>query len=161
MLSTPARVTSACQQVASAVNDLRLTAHSDGDVALAEPEQLHRIEGLKRCSNELNRDQGLGFILLRKRVTFTLVIGLMIQTGSATIVLNGFLLSLTKVEGEEEQQAITDEEAIEHVLEILNRSYSVGHRMLDGVEQCGIDQCVESCAQQACASAALLFNQTV
>ena len=52
MLSTPARVTSACQQVASAVNDLRLTAHSDGDVALAEPEQLHRIEGLKRCSNE-------------------------------------------------------------------------------------------------------------
>ena len=157
MLSTPARVTSACQQVASAVNDLRLTTHSDGDVALAEPEQLHRIEGLKRCSNELNRDQGLGFILLRKRVTFTLVIGLMIQTGSATIVLNGFLLSLTKGE---EAHAVTDEEAIEHVLEILNRSYSVGHRMLGGVEQCGIDQCVESCAQQACASAALLFNET-
>ena len=157
MLSTPARVTSACQQVASAVNDLRLTAHSDGDVTLAEPEQLHRIEGLKRYSNELNRDQGLGFILLRKRVTFTLVIGLMIQTGSATIVLNGFLLSLTKGE---EAHAVTDEEAIEHVLEILNRSCSVGHRMLGGVEQCGIDQCVESCAQQACASAALLFNQT-
>ena len=31
-------------------------------------------------------------------------------------VLNGFLLSLTKVEGEEEQ-AITEEEATEHVLE--------------------------------------------
>eukprot|EP01046_Picozoa_sp_COSAG06_P031876 COSAG06_NODE_3141_length_5786_cov_31.010902_1_plen_434_part_00 len=125
-LSTPTRVTSACQQVASAVNDMRLTAHPDGDVTLAEPEQLHRIEGLKRYINELNRDQGLGFILLRKRVTFTLVVGLMIQTVSGMIVLNGFLLSLTKVEGEEEQ-AITEEEAIEHVLE-------KGRRLLDGAE---------------------------
>eukprot|EP01046_Picozoa_sp_COSAG06_P036734 COSAG06_NODE_4079_length_4595_cov_8.002669_3_plen_107_part_00 len=105
---------------------MRLTAHPDGDVTLAEPEQLHRIEGLKRYINELNRDQGLGFILLRKRVTFTLVVGLLIQTASGMIVLNGFLLSLTKVEGEEEQ-AITEEEAIEHVLE-------KGRRLLDGAE---------------------------
>ena len=41
-------------------------------------------------------------------------------------VLNGFLLSLTKVEGEEEQ-AITEEEATEHVL-------GKGRRALDGAE---------------------------
>eukprot|EP01045_Picozoa_sp_COSAG04_P021105 COSAG04_NODE_2237_length_4471_cov_1.715919_2_plen_397_part_00 len=52
----PAWVTSACQRVAEAVNALRVT---EGEPAkLATPEQLHRIEGLKRYINELNRDQG-------------------------------------------------------------------------------------------------------
>ena len=58
MLFAPARVTSACQRGAEAVNDLRVTAKDGEPAKLATPEQLHRIEGLKRYINELNRDQG-------------------------------------------------------------------------------------------------------
>eukprot|EP01046_Picozoa_sp_COSAG06_P018901 COSAG06_NODE_1329_length_9848_cov_10.776798_5_plen_384_part_00 len=73
ILMAPAKVTSACQRVADAVNDLRVTAKADGTAELATAEELHRIEGLKRYINELNRDQGLGFVLLRKKITFTFV----------------------------------------------------------------------------------------
>ena len=72
-LMAPAKVTSACQRVADAVNDLRVTVKADGTAELATAEELHRIEGLKRYINELNRDQGLGFVLLRKKITFTFV----------------------------------------------------------------------------------------
>eukprot|EP01051_Picozoa_sp_SAG22_P012373 SAG22_NODE_1280_length_4899_cov_5.374792_2_plen_376_part_00 len=72
-LMSAAKVTSACQRVANAVNDLRVTAKADGTAELATAEELHRIEGLKRYINELNRDQGLGFVLLRKKITFTFV----------------------------------------------------------------------------------------
>ena len=43
-LSGPAKVTSASQKIASAVNDLRLSASTDGTVTLATSEQGHRIE---------------------------------------------------------------------------------------------------------------------
>ena len=87
-LSGPAKVTSACQRIASAVNDLRLNAGgADGTVTLATSEQLHRIEGLERYINALNKNQGLGFLVLRKRITFTLVMGLLIQTVSAMPVV--------------------------------------------------------------------------
>jgi hypothetical protein len=81
ILHGPAKITSACQKIASAVNGLRVNAtEADGTVTLATSEQLHRIEGLNRYINELNKNQGLGFLVLRKRITFTLVMGLMIQT---------------------------------------------------------------------------------
>jgi hypothetical protein len=73
ILMAPAKVTSACQRVADAVNDLRVTAKADGTAELATADELHRIEGLKRYINELNKDQGLGFLLLRKKITFTFV----------------------------------------------------------------------------------------
>jgi hypothetical protein len=58
-LASPAKVTSACQRLASAVNDLRATQQPDGSVVLAKPEELLRIEGLKRYITELNNDQGM------------------------------------------------------------------------------------------------------
>ena len=73
ILMAPAKVTSACQRVADAVNDLRVTAKADGTAELATADELHCIEGLKRYINELNKDQGLGFVLLRKKITFTFV----------------------------------------------------------------------------------------
>lgn len=57
-LMAPAKVTSACQRVGDAVNDLRVTPRTDGTAELATAHELHRIEGLKRYINELNRDQG-------------------------------------------------------------------------------------------------------
>ena len=51
-------------KIASAVNDLRVNAtEADGAVTLATAEQLHQIEGLNRYINELNKNQGLGFLL--------------------------------------------------------------------------------------------------
>ena len=99
-LAGPARVTSACQKVASAANDLRVKAGADGTVTLATAEQLHRIEGLSRYINELNKNQGLGFLVLRKRITFTLVMGLLIQTVSAMLVINTALMSIVTVDGD-------------------------------------------------------------
>ena len=101
-LFAPARVTSACQRVAEAVNDLRVTAKDGEPAKLATPEQLHRIEGLKRYINELNRDQGLGILFLRKRITYTLVMGMLIQTVSAMVVINTTLMSILHAENDEE-----------------------------------------------------------
>jgi hypothetical protein len=61
-----------------------------------------RLIDRSRYINELNRDQGLGFLLLRKKITFTLVVGLLIQTVSAMIVVNTTLMSLLKVGDDEE-----------------------------------------------------------
>ena len=56
-LAGPAKVTSACQRIASAVNDLRVTsataAGDTGTVTLATAEQGHQIEILNRYINEL------------------------------------------------------------------------------------------------------------
>ena len=100
-LSGPAKVTSAYQKNTSSVDDLR--GH-DGTVTLATSEQGHRIEILNRYINELNKNQGLGFLILRKRITSTLVMGLLTQTVSAAmLVVSSTLMSIATVEGEEEQ----------------------------------------------------------
>ena len=115
-LFAPARVTSACQRVADAVNDLRVVAKEGGPAKLATAEQLHRIEGLKRYINELNRDQGLGVLFLRKRITYTLVMGLLIQTVSAMIVVNTTLMSILHAENDEVAAIGNEEVVIEEAL---------------------------------------------
>ena len=110
-LFAPARVTSACQRVADAVNDLRVVAKEGEPAQLATAEQLHRIEGLKRYTNELNRDQGLGVLFLRKRITYTLVMGLLIQTVSAMIVVNTTLMSILHAENDVENDVLHAENA--------------------------------------------------
>eukprot|EP01046_Picozoa_sp_COSAG06_P031761 COSAG06_NODE_3120_length_5826_cov_11.100928_2_plen_462_part_00 len=121
-LSGPATITSACQRIAAAVNDLRLNVGADGAVTLATSEQLHRIEGLNRYINELNKNQGLGFLLLRKRITFTLVMGLLIQTVSAMLVINTTLLSIVTVKED------VDEE--EQGIEVANQGIEVANQVL-------------------------------
>ena len=118
-LSGPARVTSACQKIASAVNDLRVKAGTDGTVTLATADQLHRIEGLIRYINELNKNQGLGFLVLRKRVTSTLVMGLLIQTVSGVILVSTTLMSIATVEGEEEQALEVTNQNLMDCLQLL------------------------------------------
>ena len=115
-LFAPARVTSACQRVADAVNDLRVVAKQGELAKLATPEQLHRIEGLKRYINELNRDQGLGILFLRKRITYTLVMGMLIQTVSAMVVINTTLMSILHAEKGEEAAIVDEETVIEQAL---------------------------------------------
>ena len=70
---TAANVTGACEEMASAINELRGAKGPDGRVVLTSPENLTRIDGLRRYLRELNRHQGLGFSVRRKRITSTLV----------------------------------------------------------------------------------------
>ena len=101
VLSGPARITSACQKISSALNDLRVNAtEADGAVTLATTEQGHQIEVLNRYINELNKNQGLGFLVLRKRITSTLVMGLLIQTVSAMPVVIT-LMTIATVDGDD------------------------------------------------------------
>ena len=73
-------------------------------MTLATSEQGHRIEVLERYTSKLNKAQGLGFLVLRKRITSTLVMGLLTQTVSAAmLVVSSTLMSIATVEGEEEQ----------------------------------------------------------
>ena len=102
------------------MNGLRVAAKEGEPAKLATPEQLHRIEGVKRYVNELNRDQGLGVLFLRKRITYTLVMGLMIQTVSAMIVINTTLMSILHAENDEEAAIVGEETAIEKAW--MNRS---------------------------------------
>ena len=107
----PARVTTACQKVASAVNDLRVNAVDGQPAKLATLEQGQRIEILKRYIGELNRDQGLGVLILKKRITFTLVMGMLIQTVSAMVVINTTLQSVLH-DTEEEIAAVAAEGSV-------------------------------------------------
>ena len=72
-LFAAANVTGACEEMASAINELRGAKGPDGRVVLTSPENLTRIDGLRRYLRELNRHQGLGFSVRRKRITSTLV----------------------------------------------------------------------------------------
>ena len=79
-----------------------MNAGDDGTVTLATSEQGHRIEIFNRYINELNKNQGLGFLVLQKRITFMQVMGLLIQTVSAMPVVIT-LMKLATMEGEGEQ----------------------------------------------------------
>ena len=83
----------------------------DQPAKLATLEQGQRIEILKRYISELNRDQGLGVLILKKRITFTLVMGMLIQTVSAMVVINTTLQSVLH-DTEEEIAAVTAEESV-------------------------------------------------
>jgi hypothetical protein len=72
-LFAAASVTGACEEMASAINELRGAKGPDGRVVLTSPENLTRIDGLRRYLRELNRHQGLGFSVRRKRITSTFV----------------------------------------------------------------------------------------
>ena len=97
-LSLPAKLTSACQRVATAVNSLRFQRQPGGGITLAEGKRLLQIEGLERAIQGLNRGQGLGFCVMGKRVTRTLVLGLLIQSMSAMLVINGTMMQFVGVE---------------------------------------------------------------
>ena len=74
-LMAPAKVTTACQELGEAINDLTATEGPGGadDVKMASQEQLLRIERLHGYVKGLNRGQGMGFTLKRKRITYTYV----------------------------------------------------------------------------------------
>ena len=58
----------------------------------------------------------VGVLFLRKRITYTLVIGLMIQTVSAMIVINTTVMSIVHSEAEEVSAIGAEEAVIEEAL---------------------------------------------
>ena len=103
-------------KIASAVNDLRVNAtEADGAVTLATTEQGHQIEVLNRYINELNKNQGLGFLVLQKRITFMQVMGLLIQTVSAMPVVIT-LMTIATVDGDVDEDVTGDTQELEDCL---------------------------------------------
>ena len=62
--------------------------------------------------SEMNKDQGLGFLVLRKRITFTLVTGLLIQTVSGMVVISTTLMSIATGKTDVTNEDLQDDQII-------------------------------------------------
>ena len=60
----------------------------------------------------MNKDQGLGFLVLRKRITFTLVTGLLIQTVSGMVVISTTLMSIATGKTDVTNEDLQDDQII-------------------------------------------------
>ena len=83
-LSAGAKITSACQELAEAVNKLRFVETlrvADGGesdrraIMAAAPAAVLQINNIADYMRGLNRGQGMGFALRRKKITYSLVYG--------------------------------------------------------------------------------------
>jgi hypothetical protein len=142
-LQQPATVTTACEELMDAINKMR-EARSPGDAALQMPDNILEIEAridyLLSYVKNLNRRRGksslplslalnslavetrpvsscagMGFTVMNKRISYSLVVTLLIKAATYTPIVFSLMLSFTKVENEEqtlaqEEQAIETEE---------------------------------------------------
>ena len=106
-LSTGAKITSACQELGEAINELRATGKTRDDVTVATPDQTAEINNLRYYLAGKNRGQGIGLALKRKKITYTLVLDLALAVASAVVVTFPLLLGMAAVEDEE--QALENE----------------------------------------------------
>ena len=114
-LLAPAKVSTACQELGEAINDLTATQGQGGpdDIKMAGQEELMKIERLFGFVKGLNRGQGMGFTMKRKRITYTLVVDLVTSVAPLCAVGFPLLLKYTKLEGEEET-------TLDDVMELMN-----------------------------------------
>jgi hypothetical protein len=70
-----ARITTACQQLSEAINELRASAGqgAEDDVQLATPEEILQINNVRYYIHGKCKGQGMGFALKGKRITYSLV----------------------------------------------------------------------------------------
>lgn len=106
-LTTGAKITSACQELGEAINELRATGKARDDVTVATPEQTAEINNLCYYLAGKNRGQGMGLALKRKKITYTLVLDSALAVASAVVVTFPLLLGMAGVEDAE--QALENE----------------------------------------------------
>ena len=66
-------------------------------------EQDQRIESLLRYVRNLNGGKGMGFMISRKRISHSFVVSMTARAASSMLFLFPILLSLTRVEEEEDE----------------------------------------------------------
>ena len=102
LLSIPARVTSACDALGDAINELTETPEaSEATLHMPTKEQQHAIEHLYGYVRKLNRGKGMGFMVARKRITASFVMSMMAKAVSVMVFFFPFIIRLTRVETEE------------------------------------------------------------
>jgi hypothetical protein len=72
-LAKGAKITTACQQLSDAVNELRVSAGDGEDVKLATPEEILQINNVRYYIHGKNKGQGMGFALKGRKITYSLV----------------------------------------------------------------------------------------
>jgi hypothetical protein len=90
-----AKITSACEDLGDAINQLRLgKTHGDTAVHLpSDPEKL-AIEHLHNYVRSLNRGRGMGFVISKKRISHSFVLSLTLKVASAVPFFFAIIISL-------------------------------------------------------------------
>ena len=103
LLMVPAHITSACDALGDAINELLEATEASDDSPLRMPtkEQEQHIQSLLGYVRGLNRGKGMGFMILNKRITTSFVVSMIAKAVSGMVVLFPVMLSLTRVEDEE------------------------------------------------------------
>ena len=103
MLYNAAKVSSVCEHLGDAVNEMTETQREPGEAALRMPtrEQREQIEHLRDYIRGLNRGRGMGFVISRKRISHTFVVALVAKIGSLMAVSFPVIRSIARVEFQE------------------------------------------------------------
>ena len=93
-LMQPAKVTSACDDLADAINELRLgKSHGDATVRLPTDAEILRITHLRNYVRDLNRGRGMGFVMSNKRISYSYVLSMTMRAASAMPFFFAIMLS--------------------------------------------------------------------
>ena len=104
MLGNPAKATSTCDSLGDAINEL-LEKQEPGESALRMPtkEQEQHINSLLGYVRGLNRGKGMGFMIVRKRITSSFVIALLAKVAGTMSTFFPIFLAITRTDrGEDE-----------------------------------------------------------
>jgi hypothetical protein len=105
VLVNPTKITSACDALGDTINELA-EAKEPGETKPRVPtkEQQQAMEYLLRYVRGLNRGRGMGFVIQRKRISYSFVLTMSVRAASAMLFIFPLMLSLTKVEEEEAEE---------------------------------------------------------
>ena len=92
-LTRLAKITSECQALADAINRVEGPGGAN-DISMASTDELMKIEALVSYVKGMNRGQGMGFAIKRKRVTFTLVLDIAVTVASVMAVAFPMMLGV-------------------------------------------------------------------
>ena len=99
VLMRPAKVTSACDELGNAINELRL-GKSSADAAPKMPtnDEKLAIELLRDYVRDLNRGRGMGFVISNQRISYSLVLNMTLSVASAMPFFFALMVSFGNVE---------------------------------------------------------------
>jgi len=141
-LMQPAKVTSACDALGDAINELAEAKEAgEATVRIPTKDQQLNAEYMLRYVRGLNRGHGMGFVIQRKRISYSFVLTMTARVLSAMVFLFPVMLSLTRVEGEEH--------TIEDVFKLLNSTAI--DTMEQGEESLLADSKAFTCPSVTCA----------
>ena len=114
MLVQGSKVSSVCENLGDALNEMTEKVQDSGEDTLRMPakDQQRNIEHLCGYVRGLNRGRGMGFVIQRKRINHTFVLSLAAKVLSVMSIAFPVFLSLTRVEDKEDALLALDSELL-------------------------------------------------